>query len=289
MQSSAPTDTSPSPTDRRPTKGIIVRYDAGMPGYERCALLLATIACPPRRPNDPRWQDVVRAFCRMHMWEGQQILPEFFATPQSGTFNLGHLTLDPNRARKLVDEAREILNARLAASHVMMPFLWEGLGKEDKVEFRRYVAKETLTQRIQDVVEREANRLDELAARFGERPAARMPMGRDQTSEKNFLTKVLRPARPVLHLVAALDHVMERMAKELRLSASPALREMLSIDVRGPQPHGWFLERMPEMADAVVSMSRLYEQALPHLAVQRPDPETVVQFRPAIEATQVSA
>ena len=270
-------------------RGVVVRYDDGLPGYQRCAILLATIACPPRRPDDPRWLELVRAFCRLHFDEGERIVPEMFDRPQTQPVSWGHLTFPLERATKLAEDARATLNARLVASHTMMPFLWEALGKAGKTEFRDYVAETSLESRIQKVVEQEALRQDDLRERYGEVPRARLPMGKDQLQPKNFMTKVLRPARPVLHIVAALDHVMELTNAELRKAGKPPLGQLLTIDVHGPQVHGWFFERMPELADAVVAMSRLYEQALPHLKVQKSDPDTVVRFRPGGSAAKVSA
>lgn len=269
--------------------GVVVRYDHHLPGYERCAVLLATIARPPANPADRGWADLVRAFCRLHFHEGEQSSPAEFEEPQPGPVTWGHLTFPLERAKTLVDEARATLNARLVASHALLPFLWEGLGRAGKTEFLGYTARGTLANRIHDIVQREADRLDVLAARHGETPRARFQMGRNEIQDKNFLTKVLLPARPVLHIAAALDHVMELTSAELRKAGNAPVADMLEIDVRGPQIHGWFLERMPELADAVVAVSRLYEQALPYLRVQKPEPTSVVRFRPCAAAAEVSA
>lgn len=285
-----PTDAAqpPYPRPDDDARGVVVRYDERLPGYQRCAILLATIACPPEHPKDPRWQEVVRAYCRVHFDEGERILPEMFDRPQAQPVTWGHLTFPLDRATTLTEAARATLNARLVASNTMMPFLWEALGKAGKTEFRDQRVEETLESRIQKVVEQEAVRHDQLSARYGEVPPARLPMGKEELQPKNFMTKILRPARPVLHVVAALDHVMEATNQELRKAGKPALNRMLEIDVHGPQVHGWFFERTPELADAVVAVSRLYEQALPHLRVQKPDPDTVVRFRPGACAAEVS-
>jgi hypothetical protein len=278
------------PPDDDDVPGVVVRYDDGLPGYQRCAIVLATLACPPRRADDPRWLEVVRAFCRLHFDEGERIVPDMFDRPQTQPVNWGHLTYPLERATKLAEDARATLNARLVASHTMMPFLWEGLGKAGKIEFRDYKFEETLESRIQKVVDQEADRHAQLSARYGEVPPPRLPMGRDQLQAKNFMTKVLRPARPVLHIVAALDHVMATTNEELRKAGKPPIAKMLEIDVHGTQVHGWFFERMPELADAVVARSWVYEQALPHLRVQRPDhPDTAVRFRLQRRSTEVSA
>ncbi len=238
-------------------KGVVIAYDENAPGYYRNALLIATIARPPRFADDPLWLELVSSLCRIAIRDIKKADPGYFSVPQDGVFVLDDFAgvTEADEARQA--EAWRTIDRRLGAIHTVLPFLWDAL-----VRAGVPVAGRPRPHRMGDAIRRtlewEEWRLEELERRTGVRPSPRLPMGRESTSEKSFFTDVLRPARPVLHLVAAFDHVLEQLEVALREGASEALRDALTIDVRGPQAAYWMLEQVPEFADHVVKLAAVY-------------------------------
>ncbi|WP_237213332.1 hypothetical protein [Falsiroseomonas oryziterrae] len=261
-------------------RGIILLYDEeGFPGYLRSATLLATIAEPPRFAGDPRHERLVTAFCRVFLHGLEQRDPTLFRSPLADPLSRAYRSLDLAEAERLVEQARLEINRRLGASHTLLPFIWEAL-QQIGIPVAHARPPGTALRNMERTLRHEADRLEQLAARLGAPVQRRFRMGLEQIQDKAFITDVLTPTQPVLHIVFAFDHVMQEVESTARSVLTPAQAEALAIDVRGPQLSGFAFERDPFFADYVAKLSAIYELALPHLRVQRPDADRVVRLRP---------
>ncbi len=101
--------------------GIIIKVPVGGPPYLPGARLLAVLAYPPAADKKLAWRKTERAYCRLYL-AAQEDLNDGWAT-QPQLVVPYHLMMTRIDAENRVNTARKLLDHRMGAAQVIIPFL----------------------------------------------------------------------------------------------------------------------------------------------------------------------
>ncbi|WPB83958.1 hypothetical protein [Sediminicoccus rosea] len=197
-----PPDAAPQPTA---TVDVVIHKD--MPWEAFPIMLLGTLATPPTSPEDPRWCEALELMRLRVATERAQ------CNGEEGSLETV-LNVSAAVAHRKEKAAWVRINRAMVAAHAVMPFV---IGEHAKVlgdslatAAAAYRKPKNLQWQIHRVMSQESA-LARHAARRGTRPPPkRMPeMSDSEAGTKNFITRVLRPARPILHIAISLAQAMD--------------------------------------------------------------------------------
>ncbi len=230
------------------------------------AWFLATLGCPPQHGQDVAWQQTAAAF-------RHEIALALTADDARPPLDLAALDLrlpDALRQHRLA-RAMDAIERALAAAHAAMPFIVRSHHQAQGLSlgtapgaYRRPLPR---TLQADRTMRWEAELLAQ-RQRHGLPPVPpRMPGIGSTSAEKNFLSRVAAPSRPVLHLAAALAQVLD--VAERRVAAeygSPDRWEAAGFGtIELPQADGSVACRPQVHLGQVLSVPALSLQAI-HLA-----------------------
>lgn len=222
------------------------------------ALLFATIGAPPTEVGREVWERTLVAFC----WEVVALRDGLEAFQGQLPPLLDH---DDDHRRSLRGKALRRLDRALAAAHVALPQM---LGR-DTLDSRGPGGR---VNRIEQTIALEARRRQLTHASGQAMGPARMPADPPdgQDPSKNFLSRVIRPSRSVLHLAAGLALVLDDAEKAVA-SACPTRAHWEGVGImtaiedtpEGPRakpllPSPFVLQR-PEMARLAIRWGQIFE------------------------------
>jgi len=183
------------------------------------ALLFATIGAPPTEVGRELWERTLVAFS----WEVVALKGglEAFQGPLPPL-----LEQDDDHRRSLRGKALGRMDRALAAAHVAMPHLLD----RDTLDSRGPGGR---VNRIEQTIAAEARRRRLTYAAGHAMGPARMPADPPdgQDPSKNFLSRVIRPSRSVLHLAAGLALAVDK-AEKVVTSVSPTQAQWEAVGFR---------------------------------------------------------
>ncbi len=249
------------------TIDIIIPKDT--PEEHLPAFLLAIMALPPTSADDIRWHET-REILKLRI--ARLTTPADQGLENGLPFTLALIHRKETTAFTRVARA-------LAAAHALIP----SIGRHDAARtgtpvgslppaFRR-------RRKLSDEIERtmwHETAAAEAAARRGERPLpSRMPsMSESEAAPKNFITRVIKPARPVVHLASAFAELVDMAEHQLvQTFESPRVWESkgfgtVHVDdgngVTTPRPNipATVLLQMPGFAREVILRGEAYLPAV---------------------------
>lgn len=203
---------SPDTDAAAPSGCMEIRIPADTPEVDLPAYLLATIGAPPERVLDARWRETVAAYRREIRL--LKAVNDGAGSTTKVEFELSDLPLGDSVREARLGSARRAIEVAMGAAHASMAsvvnlHLTQG-SKDLRLSPEAYRRPGTRTAQIDRTMIKE----EELRA-FMEReglplPDRRMPELTASSAPKNFLSRVVAPARPVLHLAIGLAQVVER-------------------------------------------------------------------------------
>jgi hypothetical protein len=189
------------------TTEVVLPGDA--PDQQVAMTLLAVLAAAPRRGADTEWARRLRAFYRLSWQDQMRAAPDLAEFIQPVVPD--HLTMPLPEASKLVAASVDIVGQRLLAAETLLPSLRHiaghpGSGMGEGATLR------SLAGEIRRVLAKEQGRRLANPARLGGPSRSREVTG--ERAVENFRTRVLEPARPVIHLAAGFAFALEMLERE---------------------------------------------------------------------------
>lgn len=263
---------------------IVIPKD--MPEESLPAILLAIMAVPPTSADDVRCRETMEI---LRLRTARLTTPSDQALDNDLPFTLALMHRKETTAFTRVGRA-------LAAAHTMMPTVVRqhlgSLGVAPAALPLAYRRSQSLDSEIVRTMWHEKASADAAAQRGERPPPRRMPtMTGSDGSHKNFMTRVLKPTRPVLHLAVGMAQVIDMIERQLiKTLHSPRVWEAkgyrtVHIDdghgVTTPRPNipTSDLLAMPEFARQVIGLSDVLLPAVTDvLAAGRARPVPMVRL-----------
>ena len=211
--------TGPSARPESEPAYVEIRIPEGTPESDLPAYLLATLGCPPRSQSDIAWQRTLGSY-RLH---ARVVAARVAGISDASGIDvvLGDLRLPDHRRQALLQRAQRNVEVAMGAAHAAMAAVLN-LHLRDKPDQlalapRSYRHPPARGEQIDRTLLAEEQLREAIAAQTADAlPARRMPQFTDSpSSRKNFMARVVAPARPVLHLAIGLAQSVDRAEREL--------------------------------------------------------------------------
>lgn len=193
----------------QPLTTIDITIPKDTPEEHLPAFLLAILAVPPTSAEDTRWHET-REILKLRIAR--------LTTPADQGLENG-LPFTRALLHRKETNAFVRVGRALAAAHALIPSIGRHNAALDGTPAGSLPPAFRRRRKLSDEIERtmwHETAAAEAAARRGERPLPpRMPsMSESQAGAKNFMTRVLKPARPIAHLATAFAEVIDMVERQ---------------------------------------------------------------------------
>jgi len=255
--------------------GMFIRVPHYWPAYRCGAVLLTTLAKPPRAPTDVAWKRRILSVCRCYWGE------IFAQAPGSealhGTYVPEELMVPQTQALRELKKVLDGLNRGLAGADVLAVFFRYAEARVAR-PMRGPQRKPDLKTEIEKVLRREAVYRMSLSPSQKKTMRSRMPEVSSARAVTNFAQRNLRPFRPVWHLLLALSYEIDKRALIAVRAAKRKARDGRPL-MALPPLLWWQIVRSPDLLAAVFETAERLEALVPHLEIAHSSPEKVIRLR----------
>jgi hypothetical protein len=266
---------SPPHSIPQPELGTIVRLPRKADASQIAITLLATLACPPIAGSQRRWHALLTAFQRVTWQRRMEAAADRGKCLQLVT--PAHLTMDLDSATKLVNASLQAVTLRLGAVQVLQPAV-QALANNNSINASKAGSHWSLAEEIRRVLANERRRGASYARRYGHSYKSPYPTGKEKTAIKNFETRIIGPARPVLHLALGFAFAMEMLERDHGRQEAQGSPSGAAPDPRIRFDWWRLVDRQPGYADLALRLASQLEPFVRRLPVGGPDHRGLVSL-----------
>ena len=261
--------------------GIVINVPSGATAHRRLAMLLATLAEPPKGPQSVVWQRRVLAICRAYWALVSDQDPGWRSAP--GTFLPEELEVSRETAQKALAVTLNKVNKGHGGAHVLVPYFSRAMKRAEARAAGRAAQLErspppVLEREIQRVLWHEAELRPVIEAKFQNKVPPRLPAPDGESAVTNVANRVLRPLRPIWHLLVAYSFVIDQMEKAAATVPEVAASLGFPVDT-APRFTWWHLTQFPEYVDRMIQTAQAFEAAVPFLEIEHASEDELVRLR----------